>query len=233
MKAEPRFQKKAITLTRADQDFAVYPVDPPGNPDFWSQAAGWELETFEALGELLRPGVVFWDVGAWCGPFTLYAKAIGATTWAFEPDPIAHAHLIDNLTLDQGPQAGPVFALNVACGAAAGWTRLYTAELGNSQTTLRGQGTDNAIDVPVLRLDDLAAHIQPPPEVIKIDVEGMEGEALEGMLETLEEHRPALVISLHPGYLYGKDWAIIDRVAALYGVTTPRDNALPLVWRRR
>jgi FkbM family methyltransferase len=219
-----------IEIARCGLPFRVYPKDPPGNPDFWAAEMTWETSTYQALASRLGPGVVFWDVGAWCGPFTLFAKAAGATTWAFEPDPIAYAHLIENLTLDQGRGAGPVFPLMVACGATPGRMALYADLPGNSKTTGRGWGKGQ-LEVPVLRLDDLAANIQ-PPAVVKIDCEGMEAEVLEGMMETIVEHRPTLVLSLHPGALVDKDWAMLDRVANIYGEPLNRDDRMPQVWSR-
>lgn len=221
---------KPIKIIRSGLPFRVYPKDPPGNPDFWHRRMTWETPTYEALAARLALGTVFWDVGAWCGPFTLFAKAAGATTWAFEPDPVAYANLIENLTLDQGLAAGPVFPMMVACGAKAGGAMLHADLPGNSKTTARGWGKGQ-LEVPVLRLDDLAAHAG-PPAVVKIDCEGMEAEVLEGMMETIVEHRPTLVLSLHPGALVDKDWALLDRVANIYGEPLSRDDRLPQVWSR-
>lgn len=221
-----------IQIVRSGQPFRVYPKDPPGNPDFWDPAMTWETPTYQALAAGLSSGSVFWDVGAWCGPFTLWASAAGATTWAFEPDPIAYAHLIENLTLDQGQglPAGLVFPLMFACGREAGSTVLHSDALGDSQTSQRRR-LGRPIEVPVIRLDDLLPRIG-PPDLVKIDCEGMEGEVLAGMMETIVEHRPTLVLSVHPGYLYGKDWGALERVASIYGETLSRTNDQPQVWSR-
>ena len=238
MTAKPvRDPRVPIEIVRAGQAFSVYPKDPPGNPDFWDPAMTWETPTYAALAGRLHRAATFWDIGAWCGPFTLYAAAAGATTWAFEPDPIAYAHLIENLTIDQGPGEGLTFPMMFACGAHTGAAVLYADALGDSRTSQRAKGTQKkALEVPVVRLDDLAPHIGAygaGPDVVKIDCEGMEAEVLAGMMETIVNDRPTIVISLHPGYLYGKDWAVIERVAAIYGESeVVRDQSELLVWSR-
>ena len=54
------------------------------------------------------------------------------------------------------------------------------------------------IDVTVVSIDELvAAGAIPPPNVVKIDTEGAELQAIEGMRATIERHRPAIVCELH------------------------------------
>ena len=54
------------------------------------------------------------------------------------------------------------------------------------------------IDVAVVSIDELVAGGQiPPPDVLKIDTEGAELQAIEGMRATIERHRPAIVCELH------------------------------------
>ncbi|TKX75333.1 FkbM family methyltransferase [Halorubrum sp. GN11_10-6_MGM] len=69
-----------------------------------------------------------------------------------------------------------------------------------------------AESVPVRRLDDLVEGVGagsstageaadadpvPPPDAIKVDVEGREGAVLRGAAETLATHRPLLVVEVH------------------------------------
>ena len=54
------------------------------------------------------------------------------------------------------------------------------------------------IDVTVVSIDSLvAAGTIPPPDVLKIDTEGAELQAIEGARETIARHRPAIVCELH------------------------------------
>jgi len=54
-----------------------------------------------------------------------------------------------------------------------------------------------------ISLDDYAAE-HPPPDVVKIDIEGGEYGALSGMKETLEDERPVVFVEVHPAYLRAK-----------------------------
>jgi hypothetical protein len=52
--------------------------------------------------------------------------------------------------------------------------------------------------VEITTLDhDIAAASLPAPDLIKIDIEGWELEALEGMRATLDAHHPALFLEMH------------------------------------
>jgi hypothetical protein len=50
----------------------------------------------------------------------------------------------------------------------------------------------------VVAIDDLVERGDvPPPDVVKIDVEGSELAVIRGMRRTLERHRPVLICELH------------------------------------
>jgi Methyltransferase FkbM domain len=58
--------------------------------------------------------------------------------------------------------------------------------------------TEQIIDVELVAIDDLVSGGGlPPPAMVKIDVEGAEIAVLEGMRDTIERHRPAIVCELH------------------------------------
>jgi hypothetical protein len=53
------------------------------------------------------------------------------------------------------------------------------------------------ISVPAITLDAFIATSSPPPHLIKIDLEGGEGEVLRGAANLLRTHRPALILEVH------------------------------------
>ena len=58
--------------------------------------------------------------------------------------------------------------------------------------------TERVIEVELVAIDDLVGDGGlPPPALVKIDVEGAEIAVLEGMRDTIERHRPAIVCELH------------------------------------
>ncbi|WP_259086420.1 FkbM family methyltransferase [Salinibacter ruber] len=68
---------------------------------------------------------------------------------------------------------------------------------GRSQFAASGTDKGTEIEVQVIRLDDHLDRNR-PVSILHLDLEGHEQEALEGALDTLEQHRPLLVIETVP-----------------------------------
>lgn len=166
-----------------------------------------------AARELIRPGHIVWDVGANVGLFTFAAaaaaKAAGAAVpgrnadglhtgmvLALEPDTWLVNLLRRSLRIPN--DRAPVEVLPVAAGARTGVAGFCIATRNRSTNYLRGFGTAEAggvrqeQTVPVFALDDLLAYF-PPPDLLKIDVEGAEVEVLTGAGRLLHEFRPTVI----------------------------------------
>lgn len=76
----------------------------PHHLTFWTllQNGRWEPETFVILRRFLNHRSVYYDIGAWIGPTVLYASKISGTVCAFEPDPVAYSHFLQNVTNNRG-----------------------------------------------------------------------------------------------------------------------------------
>jgi FkbM family methyltransferase len=155
---------------------------------------GDDDELFRCLDRLLKPGDVFWDIGANVGYLALYfarpphqLKEIHA----FEPNPRAR------ITLESLFAGHPVvrvhavglgekneqLAMNVAPGGSQLGTLLRKVEGGESVLVDIHQGDQYRVKERL-----------PAPDVIKIDVEGFEPQVLRGLSETIREKRPAIVM---------------------------------------
>jgi FkbM family methyltransferase len=156
----------------------------------------------DALAEHLRPGDVFYDLGANVGFLSLIGARLvgeGGQVVAFEPVPTTAALLRRNASLNGFDHVDVVEA---AVGARAGRARLVLEEASQMAhlSTVPGMaeaGTTSEIDVEVLTLD---AHLDDgasPPDVIKIDVEGAEIDALQGMARTISAHHPTIICEIH------------------------------------
>jgi FkbM family methyltransferase len=155
----------------------------------------------EALRRLLADGDVFYDVGANVGFFTLVgARLVGPTgrVVSFEPVPWCANAVRRNIELN-GFDHAQIRA--EAVGAADGTARLLVvgeASWSHLESTGRHADVRDEIDVDVVSIDSLvAAGTIPPPDVMKIDTEGAELQAIEGARATIAEHRPAIVCELH------------------------------------
>lgn len=186
-------------------------------PAWWPQ---WSSPEEKVLERLNFRGQVIYDVGAFAGAYALFfARAAGAggLVVAFEPQPDNFAKLTRNLALNQ---VHNVRALELALGAHAGPRALYklpgmatTASLApEADTPLR----QRAGVAQVARLDDVIATLAlPPPDFIKVDVEGLELDVLRGAAATLAGHRPNLLVEIHGSSRREKSQRMLDLMRAL------------------
>jgi FkbM family methyltransferase len=173
-----------------------------------SSAAAYVLGTFKPdlqtyLSSNVKAGNVFYDVGANVGFFSLLAaRLIGphGNVISFEPLPENLRSLRANVERNRFAN---VKILPFALGAANG-EQVFQVSERPTWGKLKDVGTAapdkylTDIKVIVRRLDDLVIEgAIPPPDFVKIDVEGAEVEVVEGAIETLSRHGPALIIELH------------------------------------
>ncbi len=161
-----------------------------------------EPEAQEFLASVLRPGMVYYDVGANVGFFAVIAaRLVGPSgqVVCFEPLPENARQIEYNARLNGFEN------IVVRCEALGGSNRTEvfntSAEPTWGMLSTVGKAPERAsgqIAVEVRTLDSLCG----PgglarPDVIQMDVEGAEIEALEGASATLTASRPILVIELH------------------------------------
>ncbi len=165
-----------------------------------------------AFGRLLRPGDVAVDVGANIGCHTVaMARRVGETGFviAVEPQRLLHQMLCANVALNGMVN---VLALHQALGAAPGVIRVPVLDPGRVQN-FGGLGLDRddaaGEPVPVRRLDDLGLR---RCRLIKIDVEGMESQVLDGARQTVARLRPLLYVE---NDRVGKSAGLMRRIAGL------------------
>jgi FkbM family methyltransferase len=142
--------------------------------------------------ELVRPKMSVWDIGANVGLFSFASAALGAEVVAVEADPwladlIHRSALLNRL---------PVTVLPAAASDHQGITRLYPSEEGKASNSLCGSGV--AQTVIAVTLDSLLDHFA-PPQVLKIDVEGIEYAVLNGARKVLQA-RPLIFCEVTNNY---------------------------------
>jgi|SoiMethySBSTD1v2_1073268.scaffolds.fasta_scaffold115311_2 FkbM family methyltransferase len=179
------------------------------------------LNDYEEMGfvlHVLRPGDLFFDVGANVGSYTvLAAGAAQASCVAFEPVPASFQYLLDNVVLNELQDR--VSANRIAIGAAPG-SLSFTSEWGVANHALaEGEISTNAVRVPVQPLDDFWPIPAPGFVVLKIDVEGLEGEVIKGASRTLQSPSvKAVIMEILNGAesRYGyDDWVVHERMLQL------------------
>jgi FkbM family methyltransferase len=145
-------------------------------------------------------GWTCFDAGANVGAITLaLAKLTGpdGKVYSFEPGPPNLRRLRENLNLN--PELSKRVEM-IAAGAGSTPGELYWAEeKGNPGNALLGNtGTH---EIKIITLDDFVReHAISKLDFMKIDVEGMELEVMQGAAETLRRFRPMLYFETLPRY---------------------------------
>jgi FkbM family methyltransferase len=171
--------------------------------------------TVEWIERSVRPGEVFYDIGANVGPYSLVAaKSAGARVFAFEPAGPNYHDLCRNIALnrcDDVISPFPVALWNETATVPFSYRALQTGVAMHSM----GQDLKDAeFRQPVLayRLDDLVATFGlPVPAHAKIDVDGPELKVLQGASSTLRD--PAwrsILIEIDPAQGPGNEEAIVS-----------------------
>ena len=157
----------------------------------------YERPVQAVLAAHLRPGDVFWDVGAHVGFFTLLGSRLvgaGGRVHAFEPLPrnlrLLEAALAANRSTN-------VQVHELAVTSSTGTATLRGHRSSAMWSLMENEGTDERLTTPTTTLDDLLGSLE-PPHVLKVDVEGVEYEVMRGGTLFLTEHRPLLVVEFFP-----------------------------------
>jgi FkbM family methyltransferase len=159
------------------------------------QYGEWAQLEIDFVLRFVAAGDTVVDAGANVGTHTLaFAQAVGAggRVLAFEPQPTIFELLQRNAAVNG---AGNVIADHRALGRRQGVRYVpavnYAARLNTGAVSLLADA-DGAVDsVEVLPLDSLSLDAV---RLIKIDVEGMEGEVIAGARDTLDRCRPLLFV---------------------------------------
>lgn len=160
-----------------------------------------EEEFFRSLS---LAGKVVFDIGAFHGIMTLFFARRAKAVVSYEPHPANFRRLQENLSLNQLKNV-TIFnrgigdsetLIELACdprmpGAASGDPAIV-AQIRDSIPQTQ------SIKIAVTRLDDeIERNRLPLPDLVKIDIEGMELNALRGMPKLLAGHRPQLYLEMH------------------------------------
>ena len=142
---------------------------------------------------IIRPRMVVLEIGANIGAHTVELARLvgtGGKVFAYEPQPLIFQVLCANLALNS---CDNVRAFQTAIGAHEGSIKvpLLAPDRPNNYGGLSLSAQSVGEDVPMRRIDDLGL---PHCHVIKLDLEGMEVEALLGAAATIRRDRPILYV---------------------------------------
>jgi FkbM family methyltransferase len=154
----------------------------------------YEYGKQKAFIDEVKPGQIVYDIGANVGFYTLLSSLlVGATghVVAFEPLPRNLVYLRRHLELNG---CANVMVLPVAVSDRPGHAQ-FDSSHDPSMGLLSDHGT---VEVETVALDPLVqSGAIPPPDVIKIDVEGAEPQVLAGTVGLFNLQKPLIFLALH------------------------------------
>lgn len=150
--------------------------------------------------EFVHSGNVVWDVGANVGLFSFVAAhhaGPNGRVVSFEPD-VWLVQMLRRSSLLSPSSSAPVQVVPIAVAESCDLRTFNIASRSRSANFLSGYGSSQVggiaeqQTVVSMSLDWLAERL-PPPDVIKIDVEGAEFEVLSGAIGVLEKKHPVIL----------------------------------------
>ncbi|HET7207559.1 MAG TPA: FkbM family methyltransferase [Terriglobales bacterium] len=159
----------------------------------------WEPNVSQVVADVVKKGMTVIDVGAHIGYYSLYfAKCVGPTgrVFCFEPVPENLALLRKNIQLNQISWIEALPNAVYSCIKDISFAVPSESEnSGEGSLTLDRGGRQ--ILVHAISLDSFCSSSDIRPDLIKLDVEGAELEALLGAKDIIDRCRPKLLIELH------------------------------------
>jgi len=164
---------------------------------------GTETELVELMRRTLTPGDTIFDIGANIGLISLllakHDNGLDSTVHCFEPEPRNFKQLNQNIKHNQ--LLGRLHAHQLALGAENGTVDLHIrgTEGEGRHSIATDKGSTDSIAVTVQTMAAFANENRVTPDVIKIDVEGAEGQVLAGMEPLLNQAPPKhIFLEIHP-----------------------------------
>jgi FkbM family methyltransferase len=150
----------------------------------------WAHNEIELLLGLIDSGCCVYDVGAFVGSHAIaFAERVGplGKVFAFEPNKSSFRLLAMNTCTER---RASVRSFNLAIGASNGFVKSMTPDKSNIGLSVLQEAADefDPDGVFMKSLDSL--DLDSDPSLIKIDVEGMELDVLEGAAHIIERSRP-------------------------------------------
>ncbi len=166
-------------------------------------ALGQDYWNFSFFLRRIARQMTIYDIGANCGQMALFFSrqvGPGGRVFSFEPVPSNAATLRQNLSMNECDNVEVI----EAAVAADAQTRTFCFDTAHhTMGTLQGAMVkldqwDTTFDVQCITLDSMIESGKaPPPQVMKIDVEGAGLDVIQGALTLIQTHRPGIYFELH------------------------------------
>jgi FkbM family methyltransferase len=165
------------------------------------ESGTWEPEETAFMRSVLRQGMRVIDVGAHVGYHTVWAaKAVGpeGRVISFEATPSNYSLLCANILRNGLFNALP---FNVALGRETGTVDLtISPDNTGGNRAYRLHYVEPDFQIPCIALDDVLPD-KAEIDLVKVDIEGMDHEAISGMSTMLQRCRPWVITEFNPAMI--------------------------------
>ena len=170
------------------------PGDGLGARLFWQPWNDWEPYVIPAFAHYAKTASRILDVGAHTGIYTLFGCALSSKSevFSFEPLPRVHPRLVDNVHVNRFDARCQLF--QIAVSDSPGRANFHVAE----DPCMSSLTENGEMEVPVATLDSLVP-LDGQTDLVKMDVEGHEFNALLGMQKIMEDSHPTILFECNPG----------------------------------
>jgi FkbM family methyltransferase len=165
----------------------------------------WEEDITLLLSKILKPGDTFMDIGANLGYYTLLGSSLVGSSGqviSFEPMPQNYANCKNNIYLNE--------LSNVTLFNYGLWNELKSMDisvpselLGNARIVTNSETGYDKDEVKAVKCAPLDLLVETGElninklNIIKMDIEGSEPFALDGMRNTLQNFKPIMILELN------------------------------------
>lgn len=198
-------------------------ISLPDDKGIWTGT--YESEFSALIARSVSAGACCYDIGGFHGYIAgVMAVAGAARVCIFEPNPDNRARLDAMVALNP---SRPFEVVPVAVGAidtTAEFSVMSEGSMGKlrSSSFQRDADSNSTIHVAVRAIDGMVSTDQvPPPDLIKIDVEGAEVDVLRGGWRTISNRRPIIFLEVHSHALGASCRALLDSLGYSWQALEP------------
>ncbi len=157
-----------------------------------------EPEETKFIKNIVQPDWICMDIGANIGYFTILLARKCRLVCSFEPEPSNFRLLEKNIKLNGLTEKAMLFDV-AATDVYDGTQKLYLSndDPGMHRVYKSKWCDPNPIEVESSRIDDMYFSVM-KINLIKMDIEGAEFGALNGMVELLKRDKPIIIMEFHP-----------------------------------
>jgi len=192
----PSYSQRSVRVQSGPAKGLLLTLNPRWETALWQGTYESSVQT--TLVNVLGPGKILYDVGGGIGFYSLLAARAGALALVFEPDVYNAKCIRRNVEVNGFLSQIRIFEFAVfsQTGHLPMEPALHRTGHGNAHVVSDPADFATLPLVPCTALDDFVSD-QPAPDVIKIDIEGAESEALKGAEKLFAVFRPQLICEVH------------------------------------